>query len=156
MRLVLLAVGRLRPALREVCDDYLRRLGRLVTVEELEAREAGRVPAGAARRDEEDRRLLKLLPDGVPVTLLDPAGEAWSSEEVARRLDGWRLAARDRALVIGGAAGVGPAVRARADERWSLGPMTLPHELARVVVAEQLYRAGTILRGEPYHRGGRA
>jgi 23S rRNA (pseudouridine1915-N3)-methyltransferase len=153
MRLLLLAVGRLRPALREVCDDYLRRIGRTVTLDEREVREAGRLPAGAVRQDEEDRRILALLPDGMPVTLLDPTGSPWSSEEVAERLDQWRLEARDRAVVIGGAEGVGAAVRARADQRWSLGPMILPHELARVVVAEQLYRATTILRGEPYHRG---
>jgi 23S rRNA (pseudouridine1915-N3)-methyltransferase len=153
MRLLLLAVGRLRPALREVCDDYLRRFGRVVTIEEHEVREAGRTPAGGARRDEEARRILKLLPAGVPVTLLDPTGSLWTSEQVAERLDDWRLSARDRALVIGGADGIGRAVRERADETWSLGRLTLPHELARVVVIEQLYRAGTILRGEPYHRG---
>lgn len=153
MRLLLLGTGRLRPALREVCDDYLRRLGRLVSIEEREAREAGRAPHAEARRAEEDRRLLRLLPEHSAVTLLDPAGTAWSSEELARRLEAWRVAARDRALVIGGADGLGDALRARADERWSLGPLTLPHELARVIVAEQLYRAASILQGHPYHRG---
>mgnify|MGYP002624725963 CR=1 FL=1 len=153
MRLVLLATGRLRPALREVGDDYLRRLGRIVAVEEREAKEAGRIADPGARRDEEDRRLLRLVPDGAAITLLDRTGAAWTSEELARRLDAWRAAARDRALVIGGAEGVGSAIRDRADERWSLGPLTLPHELARVLVAEQLYRAATILQGHPYHRG---
>lgn len=153
MRVLLLGVGRLRPALREVCDDYLRRLGRLVTVEEHEAREAGRAPSAAVRRDEEDRRLLALIPAGTGITLLDRTGAAWTSEELARRLEAWRTSARDRAVVIGGAEGVGEALRRRADEHWSLGPLTLPHELARVVVAEQLYRAATILQGHPYHRG---
>jgi 23S rRNA (pseudouridine1915-N3)-methyltransferase len=74
---------------------------------------------------------------------------------VAEQLQEWRVRGRDHALVIGGAVGVAPAVRERASSIWSLGPLTLPHELARVVVAEQLYRATTILRGEPYHKGVR-
>jgi 23S rRNA (pseudouridine1915-N3)-methyltransferase len=85
--------------------------------------------------------------------LLDPRGSPWSSEQLATRLDSWRLAARDRALVIGGADGLGDAMLRAADEHWSLGPLTLPHELVRVIVTEQLYRAGTILQGHPYHRG---
>ncbi len=155
MRLLLLATGRLRPALREVADDYLRRLGRHQALEEREAREASRAPTPAARRDEEDRRLLKLVPAGAAITLLDRGGDPWASEALAQRLDRWRLAARDRVLLIGGAEGVGQTIRQRADERWSLGPLTLPHELARIIVLEQLYRADSILRGTPYHRGDR-
>ncbi|MEO8479586.1 MAG: 23S rRNA (pseudouridine(1915)-N(3))-methyltransferase RlmH [Gemmatimonadota bacterium] len=154
MRILLVAVGKLRPALREVADDYLRRIARSVAVDEQEVREAGRQPTGVQRQDEEDRRILRVIPDGTPVTLLDPGGTPLSSEEIASRIGAWRHAARDRAVVIGGASGVGKAVQSRADERWSLGPMTLPHELARVVVLEQLYRGTTILQGMPYHRGG--
>jgi 23S rRNA (pseudouridine1915-N3)-methyltransferase len=142
MRLVLLAVGRLRPAYRDACDDYLRRLSRSVKVEESELREG---------RDEE-ARLLAAIPAGAAVTLLDRQGSAWSSEELAERLRRWREAARDRVLVIGGADGTGAALQGRAEETWSLGPLTLPHELARVIVTEQLYRATTILAGHPYHR----
>ncbi len=155
MRLLIVAVGKLRPALREVCDDYLRRLGRYLPVEEREVREAGRAGSAARQREDEGRRILEALPDSADVVLLDVGGQAWSSEELAEQLNGWRLAARDRAFVIGGAVGVSPDVAARAKVRWSLGTLTLPHELARVVVTEQLYRAGTILRGEPYHRGER-
>lgn len=153
MRCYLIAVGKLRPALREVCDDYLRRLGRHLPVEEREVREAGRAGSPARQRAEEGRRLLDALPTTADVVLLDVGGTAWTSEILSVQLAGWRLAARDRAFVLGGAVGVSDAVRARATVRWSLGPLTLPHELARVVVVEQLYRAGTILRGEPYHRG---
>ncbi|HET9065794.1 MAG TPA: 23S rRNA (pseudouridine(1915)-N(3))-methyltransferase RlmH [Gemmatimonadales bacterium] len=153
MRILLVAVGKLRPALREVADDYLRRVTRSLALDEREVREAGRQPAGVQRQDEEDRRILRLIPAGMPVTLLDPGGTPLTSEEVAARIAAWRLAAQDRAIVIGGANGVGAALHHRADERWSLGPITLPHELARVVVLEQLYRGTTILQGTPYHRG---
>ncbi len=155
MELLLLAVGKLRPAYRTACDEYLRRLGRFVTVREREVREAGRASGVAAQRAAEGERLLQAVPVGAGVTLLDLDGAPWSSEEVATRLDAWRHAGRHRAVIIGGAVGVDPAVRARADEVWSLGPLTLPHELARVVVAEQLYRGATILQGTPYHKAER-
>ena len=153
MQLILVGVGRLRPALREVTDDYLRRLNRAVTITEREAREAGQATTVALRQQQEDERILRLVPEDAPITLLDVTGQAWSSEQLAIQLQGWKVAARDRALVIGGAEGVGSAVRERATQRWSLGPLTLPHEVARLVVAEQLYRAAMILQGHPYHRG---
>ena len=149
MKLHLVAVGKLRPAFRESCDDYLRRLGRFVAVAEREVKEAGRAATVARQRDDEGRLLLDAIPAQCRVVVLDQGGEGWTSEALAQQLDDWRLAARDTALVIGGAAGLAPAVLARSDARWSLGPLTLPHELARVIVAEQLYRASTILRGEP-------
>ena len=80
-------------------------------------------------------------------------GAGWSSRDLAAQLERWLIASRPVALVIGGSNGLAASVLARADSRWSLGPLTLPHELARVVVLEQLYRAFTILRGEPYHKG---
>ena len=155
MRVSLVAVGRLRPALREVCDDYLRRLGRIVTVSEREVREAGRATTERLQRDAEGKRLLDAVAPGSQVILLDLGGTAWSSEQLAAQLDAWRLDGRERTFVLGGAAGGSTALRARAAITWSLGPLTLPHELARVVVVEQLYRASTILRGEPYHKGAR-
>ena len=155
MQLYLFAVGKLRPAFREACDEYLRRLRRVVPLTERELREAGRAGSVTQQREEEGKRVLEVLPDHVDLTLLDLDGARWSSEQVAEQLQEWRLQAHDHALVIGGAVGVSPAVRQRASSAWSLGPLTLPHELARVVVAEQLYRATTILRGEPYHKGMR-
>ncbi|MDX2206617.1 MAG: 23S rRNA (pseudouridine(1915)-N(3))-methyltransferase RlmH [Gemmatimonadales bacterium] len=155
MELHLLAVGKLRPAFRALADDYLRRLARVVSVREQEVREAGRAGSVARQRSEEGARLLAAVPSAASVTLLDIEGRRWSSEEVAQALDRWRLASRDHVVIIGGAVGVDSAVRARADSVWSLGPLTLPHELARVVVVEQLYRATTILQGTPYHKGER-
>lgn len=155
MQVTLLAVGKLRPAYREACDDYLRRLGRHQAIEEREVREAGRAGSVERQRAEEAERLLKHLSSAMHVVLLDLDGRRWTSEQVAERFEGWRTAARDVAVIVGGAVGVDPTILARANEAWSLGPLTLPHELARVVVAEQLYRAMTILRGEPYHKGDR-
>lgn len=153
MELVILAVGRLRSSYREACDDYLRRLSRYVKVREAEVREASRAPTVAAQREEEAGRLLALAPGGATMVALAREGSAWTSEELARRVEGWRMAARPLAVVIGGSRGLASGLLASAAVRWSLGPLTLPHELARVIVTEQLYRAFTIIRGEPYHKG---
>jgi 23S rRNA (pseudouridine1915-N3)-methyltransferase len=153
MHLHLLSVGRLRSSYREACDDYLRRLGRYVKVSELEVKEASRAPTVEAQREEEAGRLLGKVPAGATVVALAREGSAWTSEELAARVEGWRVAARPLAFVIGGSHGLAAGLLGSAGARWSLGPLTLPHELARVIVAEQLYRAFTILRGEPYHKG---
>jgi 23S rRNA (pseudouridine1915-N3)-methyltransferase len=151
--LVILAVGRLRPALREVADDYLRRLGRYAGAREIEVREASRAPTIPAQRGEEAARLTSRIAAGSRLVALARGGNGWTSAELARRLDEWRIAARPVTFVIGGSHGLAAVLLERAERRWSLGPVTLPHELARVVVLEQLYRAFTILRGEPYHKG---
>lgn len=153
MQVHLLAVGKLRPYYREACDDYLRRLRRHLTVTEVEVREAARAPTAEAQREEEAARLRARLPAGGTTVALAREGSGWSSAELARRMERWRLEARPVAFLLGGSHGLAPDLIAEAGARWSLGPPTLPHELARVVVAEQLYRALTILRGEPYHKG---
>ena len=153
MELVILAVGRLRSCYREACDDYLRRLSRYAKVREVEVREASRAPTVEAQREEEAGRLLARAPAGATMVALARQGAAWTSEELARRVEGWRIASRPLAFVLGGSQGLAPGLLATAAGRWSLGPLTLPHELARVIVAEQLYRAFTIIRGEPYHKG---
>jgi 23S rRNA (pseudouridine1915-N3)-methyltransferase len=153
MQVALVAAGALRPGFREMCDEYLKRLGRYAKVSEQEVKEAGRVPEGPARRAEEAKRLRAALPQGAFVVACAREGEGWSSRELAARLEKWQIAARPVAIVIGGSNGLDPEFIRGADQRWSLGPLTLPHELARVVIAEQLYRAFTILKGEPYHKG---
>ena len=153
MEITLLAVGRLRPAFRAACDDYIRRLERVVRFTEIEVREASRAPTVAVQREEEAERLSARLPSGAMLVCLAREGSGWSSEELARRLGRWRESARPLAFAIGGSRGLADSMLRSAAERWSLGPATLPHELARVVVVEQLYRGFTILRGEPYHKG---
>jgi 23S rRNA (pseudouridine1915-N3)-methyltransferase len=103
-------------------------------------------------REREGERLLARASAGGAIVACDERGTAWTSEEFARWLQRQREEARDVTFVIGGAYGLAPAVRERAVVRLAVAPWTLPHELARLVLAEQLYRAGTILRGEPYHK----
>ena len=152
MRTTLLAIGKLRPSLRAACDDYLKRLRRYGPIGESELREAGRIGNPLLRRREETARLAARVSSGDTLVVLDRMGSAWTSQELARRLQRWRQAARPVTLVIGGAVGLDPASLPAGALHWSLGPLTLAHELARVVVLEQWYRAWTILRGEPYHR----
>ena len=153
MEIALLAVGKLRPYYRQACDDYARRLKRYAVVREHEVREAGRAPSPAVQRAEEAARLEVKIADGSTVVAAAREGTGWSSREFAHQLDRWLLMARPLVLVIGGSHGLDPAMLARATARWSLGPLTFPHELARVILFEQVYRGFTILRGEPYHKG---
>jgi 23S rRNA (pseudouridine1915-N3)-methyltransferase len=153
MQVVIVAVGKLRSYYRDACDDYLRRLRRYARVEEREVRETS-APARAVGQRRDDAALLERVPDGTTLVALTRGGSPWTSQELARRLERWRGAARPLTLVIGGSHGLGPGLLEQAGTRWSLGPLTLPHELARVVVVEQVYRAFTILAGERYHKGG--
>lgn len=155
MEIVLLAVGKLRTAYRDMCDEYLRRLERYARVRELEIREAARAPSGAVQRRQEADRLRERLPGSGIVVALDMGGTQLSSEGLAEKLRRWEGEQRVVTLVIGGSTGLAEDFRQAASFRWSLGPLTLPHELARVVVAEQLYRGFTILKGGPYHKGER-
>ena len=153
MDISVVAVGKLRPYYRQAFDDYARRLQRYVTFREHEVREASRAPTVAAQRAEEAERLEGRIPEGANVVALARVGAGWTSADLAKQLERWLLAARPLTFAIGGSHGLDSPLIARAAATWSLGALTLPHELARVVVSEQLYRAFTILRGEPYHKG---
>lgn len=155
MQVAIVAVGRVRDAaLRDVCGSYARRIGRYLRLDLREVREAGRSErdAALARRQEHDA-IQHALPRGARVFALTRRGQALTSAALADRLAQWQQDARDVALVIGGAHGLDARTLAGAEDRLSLSPLTLPHHLARLVLLEQLYRACTILRGEPYHKG---
>ena len=154
MRLVLLAVGRPKdPALASAIAGYEARVARYFRFETLQVRDAPVGRDDAKARDEESAALLSAVPAGLDLVVLDPGGDPWTSEELARYLGDLALYGRPgAAFTVGGPRGLGEGIVARATRRWALSRLTLPHELARLVVAEQLYRAGTILRGEPYHR----
>lgn len=155
MKARLVAVGERAPAwVAEGFAEYRKRLSHWLPLELVEVapglRGKGRDVARAM--DDEGRRVLAALPSGVHVVALDGTGEPWSSERLAQRLERWRGMGCDLALLIGGPEGHAPDVLARADERWSLGPLTLPHMLVRLLVAEQMYRAAAMLANHPYHR----
>lgn len=155
MELVLLAVGRLRPSLRSACDDYQRRLKRFVSTSEIELREGSREPSAGRQRRAEAEQFRRRIPPRATVIATTRDGDQWTSGEVARRMDTWNMAGKPLTVMIGGSVGLDEELAREADHRWSLGPLTLPHELARLVVYEQLYRAWTILKGMPYHKGAR-
>ena len=154
MRIALVVVGRLKERYwREAAEEYLKRLGPYanVRVVEIADRDSGRDEARALA--EEGADILRALPEGAHVIALEIGGKQRSSEQFSAHLDELGLSGKSSiALVIGGSVGLSAEVLTRADERASLGPMTLPHNLARVVVLEQLYRAFRISRGEPYHK----
>lgn len=101
---------------------------------------------------DEGERMLKAIPGNCQVIALDVKGKSWSTEQLSGQLDEWMNQGRDLALLVGGPEGLAEACLHRADGRWSLSPLTMPHPLVRVVAAEQLYRAWSILRNHPYHR----
>ena len=103
--------------------------------------------------EDEGRRLVAAIPAGARVVALDERGSRWTTLDLASRIERWMHDGRDLALLVGGADGLAPSCIEAAEHRWSLSPLTLPHGLARIVVAEQLYRASTIIRRHPYHRG---
>ncbi len=146
MKVRLLCVGRrARDPLLDAADDYAERLARYTTLEIVRLKEGD-------GRSERDAILKQLRPDE-RVVVLDQRGDQVSTEELARRLAAWQRDGRARvAWIVGGADGVHEDVRARADSEIALSRLTLPHRLALVVALEQLYRAHTLLRGEPYHR----
>ena len=142
MKLFVVSVGKIKERrLREVADEYLARIQRYVACEEVETRDA---PS-----------LERAIPREAFVVALEVDGEAMTSEGFAHRLERWASRGKGRvAFVVGGAEGIPPALSRAADARLSLSTLTLSHRLARVVLLEQLYRAMTILRGEPYAREG--
>jgi 23S rRNA (pseudouridine1915-N3)-methyltransferase len=154
VRVSLLAVGRPRHAgISEAIREYEARAARYWTFEVIEVKEeSARATTPTQVKDREAERLLGRIASDSQVVACDPGGETMTSEAFATWLGACRDRAQSVAFVVGGAYGIGEAVRARANKRLSLAPFTLPHELARLVLVEQLYRAGSINRGEPYHK----
>ena len=155
MKARLIAVGERAPGwVAEGFGEYQKRLSHGLPLELVEVapgiRGKGRDAARAMQ--DEGERVMAALPKGSWVVALDGRGKPWSSEQLAARLEHWRGQGRDLCLLIGGPEGHAPDVIARADETWSLGHLTLPHMLVRLVLAEQLYRAVSMLANHPYHR----
>ena len=109
--------------------------------------------AGGHQQRLEGEALLSRCPGASLRIALDERGQAWSTGDLAKRLDDWMMQGDSVALLVGGAAGHSPELLAQCSARWSLSSLTFPHMLVRVIIAEQIYRAWTVLSGHPYHRG---
>lgn len=155
MHIQLLAVSGRQPVwVQAGFNEYARRLPSECRLELAEIRPGAARKHGDTARAvaEEGARLLAALAAGVRVIALDVNGKSFSTASLARQLQCWLGEGRDLAMLIGGPDGLAAPCLERAEFSWSLSPLTLPHGLVRVVVAEQLYRAWTILKGHPYHR----
>lgn len=156
MKLWLITVGRSGRVLEPAIAEYATRAQRYWSLETIEVKEerAGRGLTDDAVRDAEAERLLRRVPKGAEVVALTRTGDAWSSDRLSRYIQRSALhASAGMAFLIGGALGLSDTVLKEANRRMRLSTFTLTHDMARLLMLEQLYRAGTIARGEPYHKG---
>jgi 23S rRNA (pseudouridine1915-N3)-methyltransferase len=156
MKVMLVVVGRVRGELADAVAEYEKRACRYWKFEVIEVASgaSAREPSPDAVRNAEGERILARIPSTIEVVAMTRNGRGMDSRELSRYLEEHGIrASAGVAFVIGGAFGLGADVLKRSRRKLSLSTMTLPHEMARLFLAEQLYRAGTILRGEPYHKG---
>ncbi|HXD33981.1 MAG TPA: 23S rRNA (pseudouridine(1915)-N(3))-methyltransferase RlmH [Pyrinomonadaceae bacterium] len=153
MRLRFIWTGKTKDArLKALCEDYLKRLSHFVRSEVIEVRES---KGGSASEgiEKDSKRISDALHEGTLVVLLDPAGVNWSSKELASQMQRWsNEGVRELSFVIGGPQGVSKELAAKANKCWALSRLTFTHEMARVLVLEQVYRAFTIIHGLPYQK----
>ena len=157
MKFHVVAVGHRMPAwIGAGFEEYARRMPRdarlALTEIKPENRGSGAAPAVERILQAEHKRILGALPADCYKVVLDERGKEFSTRQLASNITRWRETGRDIAFIIGGADGTAAALKREADMLWSLSPLTLPHALVRVVLAEQLYRAMSILNNHPYHR----
>lgn len=155
MNIHLIAVGEKMPQwVQAGYQEYAKRMPRECALQlvEITPGKRGKNADTARAMREEGERMLAAIPKGACPIALDVRGKAWSTEQLAENLEQWLGDGRDIALLVGGPEGLAPECLAAAEGRWSLSPLTLPHPLVRVIVAEQLYRAWSITRNHPYHR----
>lgn len=156
VKITVVAVGKLKERFwADACAEYVKRLSAYASIKmvEIPDRDPAKTGGEEAGRALEGKAILAAIPERSHVVLLDIGGKERSSEEIASHLNDLMLRGESSiTFVIGGSCGVSSEARARADERLSFGRITLPHNLARVVLLEQVYRAFKIMRGEPYHK----
>lgn len=156
MKLTVVAVGHRQPGwVNDGCAEYLKRMPRELPGAVVEIKPE---PRGSKTREQllaaEKGRILDALPDGCRLAVLDERGDDLTTLKLAQRLESWMRDGRDTMLLIGGADGIDPELKSRADDTLRLSSLTLPHGLARLVLCEQLYRAVSVLKNHPYHREG--
>lgn len=155
MQLLVAAVGQRMPGwVNEAWHEYARRMppGLSLSLREISLAKRGKNADTRRLAATESKALLEAMPSRARVIALDVQGLSWSTEKLAANLQDWMGDGRDVGFMIGGPDGINAEILQKADSRWSLGPLTLPHPLVRVVLAEQLYRAWTITQNHPYHR----
>ncbi|MGS2717207.1 23S rRNA (pseudouridine(1915)-N(3))-methyltransferase RlmH [Eionea flava] len=155
MRVRVIAVGTKMPAwVQEASQDYIKRFPREWQVEFVEIplghRGKGQDPQKAIAK--EGSLMLAAIHPRERVIALDVKGKSWSTEQLSAQMESWQMAGANMALLVGGPDGLAAECLARADQTWSLSPLTLPHPLVRVLLAEQLYRGWSILKNHPYHK----
>ena len=155
MQLLVAAVGQRMPGwVNEAWTEYSRRMppGMALNLREISLAKRSKNADTIRLTAVESRAMYAAMPTRARVIALDVKGQAWSTEKLAARMEQWMGDGRDVGFMIGGPEGIDAGIMQKADDRWSLGPLTLPHPLVRVVLAEQLYRAWTITQNHPYHR----
>ena len=155
MQLLVAAVGQRMPGwVNEAWTEYSRRMppGMALNLREISLAKRSKNADTIRLTAVESRAMYAAMPNRARVIALDVKGQAWSTEKLAARMEQWMGDGRDVGFMIGGPEGIDEDIMKKADDRWSLGPLTLPHPLVRVVLAEQLYRAWTITQNHPYHR----
>ena len=151
----LIAVGRKMPQwVEQGYHEYARRMPPECRLEQVEIEAQSRGKSGSAKRwkEQEGKRLLAAVPRGDRLIALDVGGTQWSTEKLADQLSGWLQSGGSVSLLVGGPDGLSMDCLSSAEQHWSLSNLTLPHPLVRVVVAEQIYRAWSVVNHHPYHR----
>jgi 23S rRNA (pseudouridine1915-N3)-methyltransferase len=155
MLLRILAVGNKMPSwVEEGFREYAKRFPPSCLIELVEITPEKRTKNADISRitQREGEKILELIRPGNRVIALDVRGKSWSTEQLSQNLSAWHHEGRNTDLLVGGPDGLSEACLQKAEMKWSLSPLTLPHPLVRIVLAEQLYRALTIMQGHPYHR----
>lgn len=155
MQIQMLAVGNKMPAW--VSDGYLEYQRRFsneckLSLQEIPPQKRGKKADTRRLTELEGEALLSAVPKGNRIVTLEVNGKPWTTHQLANQLAAWQMDGRDVSLLIGGPEGLSPACLAAAEQRWSISPLTLPHPLVRVIVAESLYRAWSLNNNPPYHR----
>ena len=155
MRIKLISAGSKMPGwVEEGYKEYSRRLGQDIKLELVEIPLNRRSKGADVKRlqEKEAVQMLAAVGQGDLVVTMEIMGKAWSTEQLSDKMGDWLHSGRNVSLLVGGPEGLHPSCMAQADLRWSLSPLTLPHPMVRVIVAEQVYRAWSILQNHPYHK----
>jgi len=155
MKIYLIAVGKKMPEwINAGYSEFSKRMPPELQINLIEITPSTRNKSTSLEKNikEEGERIQSAIPDNSKLIVLDEKGKDFSSIALSKEMESWLPMGQDISIVIGGVDGIDPVIKQQADEKWSLSSLTLPHALVRVVVAEQLYRAWSIMKGHPYHR----